>query len=99
MTQHKESISLTATKGSLSFLRWLIPLFLGGGLVGGGIAQDSKLDGRMTKLEQIVSDNSIELNGQKIKLSEYDARIVEMRADIKVTQADVKQILIILQKR
>jgi hypothetical protein len=97
--QEHIGIDVNATKGSLQFLKWLIPLILGSGLLGGGIAQDSKLDGRISSLESIVQSNTIELNGSKIELKNFTMQIEELREDAKATRSDVKQILIILTKR
>lgn len=103
-TKHnEESIQLKATKGGLSFLRWLIPLLLSGGLITGGgkvLASDMDvLNARVDKIEQAVTDNTLEINGQNVKLSEYDARFVELQKDVRETRNDTKQILIILTKR
>jgi hypothetical protein len=97
-----EHIEVKASKGSLSFIRWLLPFLLSAGLLGSGkvIANDiGDLNSRVTKIEHTVNDNSIELNGTIIKLSEYNARLVELKEDIRDTRQDIKQILIILQKR
>lgn len=101
--KNEEHIELKATKGGLSFLRWLIPFLLTGSILGTGgrvVANDlNSLDDRVSKLEETISANSIELNGQKIRLNEYEAKLVEMKTDIRETREDTKQILIILTKK
>lgn len=96
---HKESFKFEATKGSLAFLRWLIPLLLSGGLFTGGTVVANGLDKRVESLELTVGENSIELNGQKIELKNYNARIVDLQNDMRESRSDIKQILIILQKK
>lgn len=102
MTQ-KESIKLEATKGFMPMLKKLIPYIIGVALLsgsGGSLAQDiNQLQDRVTQLEETVGANSIELNGQKIELKNYNARIVELSEDMRETRSDIKQILIILQKK
>ena len=97
-----EHIEVKASKGTLSFVKWLLPFLLSAGLLGSGevIANDiNDLNSRVTKMEQMVADNTVELNGQKVRLSEYDARFIELQKDVRETREDTKQILIILTKR
>lgn len=103
MTQHKESIKLETTKGFMPMLKKLIPYIISAGLLGGSggvMAKDiGELNRRVTQLEETVGANSIELNGQKIELKNYNARIVELQEDVRESRNDIKQILIILQKK
>lgn len=103
MTQHKESIKLEATKGFMPMLKKLIPYIVGVSLLGssGGVmANDiNELNSRILKIEQVVANNTLEINGQAVRLNEYDARFVELQKDVRETREDTKQILIILTKR
>jgi hypothetical protein len=100
MTPRKdEHIEVTASKGALSFIRWLLPLFLSTLTLTGGGAVANDLNKRVQTLEEIVTNNTIEINGQSIELKNYNARIIELQEDIRESRTDIKQILIILQKK
>lgn len=103
MAQHKESIKLEATKGFMPMLKKLIPYIVSVSLLGGSggiMANDiNELNSRLLKIEQVVADNTLEINGQKIELKNYNARIVELQEDVRESRNDIKQILIILQKK
>lgn len=103
MTQHKESIKLEATKGFMPMLKKLIPYIISAGLLGGSggvVAKDiDDLNSRVTRIEQTVADNTLEISGQQIDLKNYKAQLVDMREDIKETRAATQQILIILTKK
>jgi hypothetical protein len=100
MTARKdERIELSASKGALAWVKWAVGILISCGLVGGGIAQDNKLDDRVIKLEETVNNNTIEISGAKIDLKNYSAQLVSMNADIKETRATTQQILLILTKR
>lgn len=103
MSQHKESIKLEATKGFMPMLKKLIPYIVSVSLLGGSggiMANDiNELNSRLLKIEQVVADNTLEINGQKIELKNYNARIVELQEDVRESRNDIKQILIILQKK
>lgn len=99
---HVEQISLTATKGFMPLIRKVVPYLLTCTFLGGSgvVASDmSDLNSRVTKIEQTVSDNSVEINGTVIRLNNYDARLVDMKDDLRITRESTERILIILTKR
>jgi hypothetical protein len=92
-------IDISASKGGLKFLRWLIPLLISCGLIGGGVRADMVNSDRITSIEEIVNNNTLEINGQSIKLDNYIAQLVEMKEDLKETRATSERILLVLTRK
>lgn len=99
MVARKESISLSGTKFGFGFLKWFIPLLLGGSIITGGAKYDEMIEKRFAIIEENCFSNQLDLKGTKIKLENYDIQFREMKEDIRETRKTSEQILIILTKR
>ena len=102
MTPRKDEhvgISIDASKGSLSWLKWLIPVLIPILISGTTIRAEEKmidLDSRVKDIETTIASDNINVAGQSIQLKDYEAKLVDLQNGQTVLTADVKQILILL---
>lgn len=103
MTPRKDEhlgISIDASKGSLSWIKWLIPVLIASGIFGGTTIRANEklaeLDSRVNDIETTIAADNLNVAGQSIQLKNYDLQLVELRDGQKVLTNDVKQILLLL---
>ena len=96
-------ISIDASKGSLSWLKWLIPILISAGIFSGTTIRANEklteLDSRVSDIETTIASDNINVAGQSIQLKNYEAKLVDLQNGQTVLTADVKQILILLTRK
>jgi len=91
---------INASRGSLSWLKWLIPVLIASGIFSGTVIRANErmvmMEDRISTIEQTVASDNINVAGQSIQLKNYDMQLVELKEGQKVLTSDVKQILLLL---